>query len=161
MCYNTRQQLIDKIFETENLCYLISDEHLEQMVRIFNKNQIKNVGEWFDEHWKQHYMKGAKFIFTTQQLMDYCIKFGKCADKQDFCNWYLEISKDVTTVDEYDTWKKVILENEGNFYLVYPLFVGNKLKRVKYVWQQWYKSPAFYPEYAKQYLSENGVKTKG
>ena len=160
MCYNIRQKIIDKIFETENLCYLISDSHLNQIVDVYTSNKIENFEEWFND-WKNYFMKDAKFVFTIQQLMDYCIKFGKCADKQDFCNWYLEISKDVTTVDEYDTWKKVILENEGNFYLVYPLFVGNKLKRVKYVWQQWYKSPAFYPEYAKQYLSENGVKTKG
>ena len=161
MCYNIRQQLIDKIFETENLCFLISDEKLEQMVRIFSNNNIKNVGEFFDENWKNYYMKGAKFIFTTQQLMDYCIKFEKCKDKQDFCNWFLEMNGDYYTLDEFEIWKKVILEQEGRFYLIYPFFIGNKLRRIKFHWEKWHTSPAYYPEYAKQHLSENSVKTKG
>jgi hypothetical protein len=160
MCYNIRQQIIDKIFETENLCYLISDSHLDQIIDAYILNKVENFEEWFND-WKNFFMKDAKFVFTIQQLMDYCIKFGKCADKQDFCNWFLEIEQDNETVDEYLIWKKVVLDNEGQFYLVYPMFSGNKLKRVKFVWQAWYTSPAFYPEYAKQYLSENSVKTKG
>ena len=160
MCYNIRQKIIDKIFETENLCYLISDNHLNQIVDAYISNKIENFEEWFND-WKNFFMKDAKFIFTIQQLMDYCIKFGKCADKQDFCNWYLEIEKDNETVDEYLIWKRVVLDNEGKFYLVYPMFIGNKLKRVKFEWQALYTSPAFFPEYAKQHLSENSVKTKG
>ena len=160
MCYNIRQQIIDKIFETENLCYLISDSHLDQIIDAYILNKVENFEEWFND-WKNFFMKDAKFVFTIQQLMDYCIKFGKCADKQDFCNWYLEIEGDNETVDDYLIWKKVVLDNEGKFYLVYPMFVGNKLKRVKFEWQTRYTSPAFYPEYVKQHLSENSVKTKG
>ena len=171
MCnYNIKQKLIEKVFEMQNLCYLLRDSEINYMVDWITMYGKDNIEKCIEDCVKQlkreklgnYYNAKKTYIFSINEFMDFCIKYGKCEDKYDFCDFFLEHEYDAETSEEYDMWKKVIIDNQYAYFIVEPYFdKKGKLKRVVFSIGRRYDSPNRYPEFVKQYLSENSVKTKG